>query len=112
MKEVSGLRSRIRCRKGAKSGFANGMRMDSIIWPPSSVKRCLKAVSASVPGAHSLTRVTTRLLPFLAAHSPMIQDDCERMKLVRTKYGDAVVVTEAPEIMTTVGIFACVTSCP
>src|SRR5262245_40068949 len=84
MNAVSGLMSRMRCRKGAKSGLASGMRIDSTSWPPSSVKRCLNAVSASVPGAHSLTSVTTRLLPFFAAHSPMIQDDCARMKLVRT----------------------------
>src|SRR3981189_1790556 len=102
MKAVSGLISRMRCRNGAKSGLASGMRIDSIIWPPSSVKRCLNEVSASVPGAQSLTSVTARLLPFLAAHSPMIQDDWDSMKLVRTVYGDAVVVTEAPEIMTTV----------
>src|SRR6516164_3929812 len=77
MKAVSGLMSRMRCRNGAKSGLASGMRIDSTIWPPSSVKRCLNAVSASVPGAHSLTSVTTRLLPFLAAHSPMIHDGCD-----------------------------------
>src|SRR6476469_9456964 len=82
MKAVSGWMSRMRCRNGAKSGLASGWRIDSTIWPPSSVNRCLKALSASVPGAHSLTSVTTRLLPFLAAHSPMIQEDWARMKLV------------------------------
>src|SRR5262249_17998138 len=50
--------------------------------------------------------------PSLAATSPMIQDDGARMKLVRRKKGDAVVVTEAPEIMTPVAIFAWVTSGP
>jgi hypothetical protein len=33
----------------------------------------LKAVSDSMPGAQSLTSVATRLLPFLNAHSAMIQ---------------------------------------
>ena len=75
MNAVSGLMSRIRCRNGAKSGLASGIRIDSTICPPSSVNRCLNALYASVPGAHSLTSVTTRLLPFLAAHSPMIQED-------------------------------------
>src|SRR5436305_122150 len=53
MKAVSGLMSRMRCRNGAKSGLASGMRMDSTILPPSSVKRCLKAVAASVPARRS-----------------------------------------------------------
>src|SRR3979490_3394041 len=106
MKAVSGLISRMRCRNGAKSGLASGMRIDSMIGPPGWGKSVLNEVSAAVPGAESLTSVTVRLLPFLAAHSPMIQDDWDSMKLVRTMYGDAVVVTEAPEIMTTVGILA------
>ena len=36
-------------------------------------KRALNAVSDSMPGAQSLTSFTTRLLPFFAAHSAMIQ---------------------------------------
>ena len=36
------------------------------------------------PGAQSLTSVTTRLLPFLAAHSANIQDCGGKMKPART----------------------------
>ena len=86
----------MRCRNGAKSGLASGMRIDSMISPPTCLKRVLNAVSASVPGAHSLTSVTTRLLPFLIAHSAMIQACGAMMKPARTKYGDLVVVIEAP----------------
>ena len=39
---------------------------------------------ASMPGAQSFTRVTTFLAPFLAAHSPITEDDCPSVKLVRT----------------------------
>ena len=39
--------------------------------PPVRVKLSLNAVSALIPGAQSLTRVTTFLLPFSAAHSPI-----------------------------------------
>src|ERR1051326_597446 len=96
MKAVSGLRSAMRCRNGAKSGLASGIRIDSMISPPTCLKRVVNAVSASTPGAHSLTRVTTRFEPFLDAHSAMIQDCGLRLKPARTKYGDLVVVIEAP----------------
>ena len=76
--------SRMRWRNGAKSGLASGMRIDSTTWPPPAVKLALNAVSASMPGAQSLTSVTTRFDPFFAAHSPMIQDDWPSVKLVRT----------------------------
>src|SRR5215471_19109597 len=48
------------------------------------LKLAMNAVSASMPGAHSFTSVTTRLLPVFAAHWPMIEDDCPSVKLVRT----------------------------
>src|SRR5215469_11473132 len=99
MNAVSGLRSPMRCRNGAKSGLASGMRIDCMISPPTCLKRVVNAVSASIPGAHSLTSVTTRLEPFLAAHSAKIQDCGLRMNPARTKYGDFVVVIEAPELM-------------
>src|SRR6185437_5346961 len=110
MKAVSGLRSATRCRNGAKSGLASGMRMVSTISPPTCLKRVVNAVSASTPGAHSLTRVTTRFEPFLAAHSAMTQDCGLKMKPARKKYGDLVVVIEAPELITRVIFLACVTS--
>src|SRR5271170_6543579 len=110
MNAVSGLRSLMRCRNGAKSGLASGMRIDSTISPPTWVKRVLNAVSASTPGAQSLTSVTTRLLPFLNAHWAMIHDCGLRMKPARTKYGDFVVVIEAPELITKVTFLASVTS--
>src|SRR5579862_8825442 len=110
MNAVSGLMSAMRCRNGAKSGLASGSRIDSTISPPTWVNRVLKAVSASTPGAQSLTSVTTFLLPFLNAHSPMIQDCGLRMKPARTKYGDFVVVIEAPELKHKVIFLASVTS--
>src|ERR1700722_14859260 len=100
MNAVSGLRSAMRWRNGAKSGLASGSRVDSTISPPPCVNRVLNAVSASMPGAQSLTRVTTFLLPFLNAHSPMIQDCGLRMKPARTKYGDVVVEVEAHGVIT------------
>src|SRR6201982_1066483 len=102
----------MRCRDGAKSGLASGMRIDSTISPPTCLNRVVKEVSASTPGAQSLTSVTTRLLPFLAAHSARIQDCGGRMKPARTKYGDFVVVIEAPELNTRVAFFDSVASCP
>ena len=101
----------MRCRDGAKSGLASGTRSNSMISPPTCVKRVLNAVSASVPGAHSLTSVTTRLRPFLIAHSAQIQACGAMMKPTRTKYGDLVVVMEAPELMHKVAFLASVTSC-
>src|SRR5580704_5414618 len=98
MNAVSGLRSRMRCKGGAKSGLASGTRSDSMISPPTWVKRVLNAVSASLPGAQSLTSVTTRLEPFLIAHSAAIQACGAMMKPARAKYGDLVVVIEAPEL--------------
>ena len=68
------------------------------------------AVSASAPGAQSLTSETTFLLPFFAAHSPMIIEDWPSVKLVRTMKGERSTVIDAPEMITTVGILACVTS--
>ena len=88
----------MRCKAGAKSGLDSGTRSVSMTSPPSCVKRVLNACSASVPGAHSLTRVTTRLLPFLIAHSAQIQACGAMMKPTRAKYGDLVVVIEAPEL--------------
>src|ERR1700676_300650 len=111
MKAVSGLRSRMRCKDGAKSGLASGTRIDSTISPPTWVQRVLNEVSASVPGAQSLTKVTTRLLPFLIAHSASVQACGAMMKPARTKYGDLVVVIEAPELMQKVAFLASVTSC-
>ena len=70
MKAVSGLRSRMRCKNGAKSGLARGIRIVSMISPPAFRERVLNDVSDSIPGAQSFTSVTTRLLPFLAAHRP------------------------------------------
>ena len=70
-----------------------------MISPPTWVKRVLNEVSASAPGAQSLTRVTTRLEPFLIAHSAIVQACGAMMKPARTKYGDLVVVIEAPELM-------------
>src|SRR6202030_4190701 len=99
-----------RCKNGAKSGLASGRRIDSTISPPTWVNRGLNAVSGSMPGAQSLTKVTTFLLPFLNAHSPMIQDCGLRMKPARTKYGDFVVVIEAPELITSVAFLDSVTS--
>src|SRR5580658_726117 len=110
MNAVSGLRSAIRCSDGAKSGLASGMRIESRIVPPTWPKRVLKAVSASVPGAQSLTKVTTRLEPFLIAHSARVQAWGAMMKPARTKYGDLVVVIEAPELMQKVAFLASVTS--
>src|SRR5277367_3225881 len=111
MKALSGLRSAMRCSGGAKSGLASGTRSDSMISPPTWVKRVLNDDSASVPGAHSLTKVTTRLDPFLIAHSASVQACGAMMKPARTKYGDLVVVIEAPELMQTVAFLASVTSC-
>ncbi len=70
---------------GAKSGLASGTRSDSMISPPTWVKRVLNELSASVPGAQSLTRVTTRLEPFLIAHSASVQACGAMMKPARTK---------------------------
>src|SRR5215470_7891632 len=92
----------MRCKNGAKSGLASGMRIDSAISPPTCLKRVVNAVSASTPGAQSFTSVTTRLLPFFAAHSAITQDCGAKMKPARTKYGDLVVVIEAPELKTSV----------
>ena len=100
----------MRCRNGAKSGFASGTFSFSITCPPPAVNALVKAVSASAPGAQSLTSVTTFLLPFFAAQSPMIIDDWPSVKLVRTMKGERSTVIDAPEMMTTVGILACVTS--
>src|ERR1700761_15148 len=105
MKAESGLRSAMRCRAGAKSGLDSGTRSDSMTSPPNCVKRGLNACSASVPGAHSLTRVTTRLLPFLIDHSAQIQACGAMIKPTRKKYGDLVVVIEAPELMHSVAFF-------
>src|ERR1700684_863587 len=110
MNAVSGLRSAMRCNDGAKSGLASGMRIESMTSPPTCVKRVVKAVSASAPGAQSLTKVTTRLLPFLIAHSARIHDCGGRINPARTKYGDLVVVIEAPELITTVAFLASVAS--
>src|SRR5277367_3992675 len=99
MNAVSGLRSATRCKNGAKSGLASGKRIDSTISPPTCLKRVAKATSASIPGAQSLTSVTTFLLPFLKAHSLIIHDCGDRMNPARTKYGDFVVVIDAPELM-------------
>ena len=102
----------MRCRNGAKSGLASGTFSFSITCPPPAVNALTNAVSASAPGAQSLTSETTFLLPFFAAQSPMIIDDWPSVKLVRTMKGERSIVTEAPEMITTVGIFACVTSWP
>src|SRR5580704_7148089 len=99
MNAVSGLRSAMRCSDGAKSGLASGMRIESTISPPTCANRVLKEVSASAPGAQSLTSVTTRLLPFLIAHSAKVHACGAMMNPARTKYGDLVVVIEAPELM-------------
>src|ERR1700761_3934754 len=99
----------MRCSAGAKSGLASGTRSDSMISPPTCVHRVLNEVSASTPGAHSLTSVTTRLLPFLIAHSAIVHACGAMMKPARTKYGDLVVVIEAPELIDSVAIFASVT---
>ena len=72
----------------------------------------MKTAVASAPGAQSDCTMTTFLLPFLAAHSPMIIEDCPSVKLVRVIKGERSTVTDAPEMITTVGIFACVTSWP
>src|SRR5580704_19070353 len=110
MNAVSGLRSVIRCRNGAKSGLASGNRIDSIISPPTCLKRVVKATSASMPGAQSLTSVTTRLLlAFLNAHSAKIHDCGGSRNPARTKYGDFAVVIEAPELMTSATFLASVT---
>ena len=42
----------------------------------------------------------------------MIIDDWPSVKLVRVMKGERSIVTDAPEMITTVGIFACVTSWP
>src|SRR5579863_2861288 len=110
MKAVSGLRSAMRCSDGAKSGLASGMRIDSMTSPPTCRKRVLNAVSASVPGAQSLTKVTARFEPFLIAHSASVQACGAMMKPARTKYGDLVVVIEAPELMQKAAFLASVTS--
>src|ERR1700722_11953055 len=110
MNAVSGFRSMMRWSDGAKSGLASGTRSDSMTSPPTWDQRVLKDVSASTPGAHSLTSVTTRFEPFLIAHSAMIQACGAMMKPTRAKYGDLVVVIEAPELMTTVAFLASVTS--
>src|SRR5207248_9567598 len=102
--------SPMRCRNGAKSGLASGIRIDSTISPPTCLKRVVNAVSASAPGAQSLTKVTTRLLPFFAAHSARTQDCGARINPARTKYGDLVVVIEAPELITRVAFFDSVAS--
>ena len=73
----------MRCRNGAKSGFASGTLSFSITSPPPAVNAALNAASDSAPGAQSFTRVTTFLLPFLAAHWPMIIEDWPSVKLVR-----------------------------
>src|SRR4029077_16902690 len=109
MKAVSGLISPMRCKNGAKSGLASGMRIDSAISPPTCLKRVVNAVSASIPGAQSLTMVPTRLLPFLAAHSARTQDCGAKINPARTKYGDFVVVIEAPELITKVAFLDSVT---
>src|SRR5258708_8566373 len=112
MNAVSGARSRTRCRNGAKSGWASGTCSSSITCPPPAEKALTNAVSASVPGAQSFTIETTFLLPFLAAQSPMIIEDWPSVKLVRVMKGERSIVTDAPEMITTVGILACVTSWP
>ena len=63
-----------------------------------------------MPGAQSLTKVTTRFEPFLIAHSASVQACGAMMKPARTKYGDLVVVIEAPELMQNVAFLASVTS--
>src|SRR6201982_1098961 len=104
--------SPMRCRNGAKSGLASGRRIDSALSRQTCLNRVVNEVSASTPGAQSLTSVTTLLLPFLAAHSAKIQDCDGRVKPARTKYGDFVVVIEAPELNTRVAFFDSVASCP
>ena len=49
--KASGFASLTRCRYGAKSGFCSGTRTDPTISPPPALKPCVKAVSASWPGA-------------------------------------------------------------
>ena len=58
-----------------------------------------------MPVAQSFTKVTTRLLPFWAAHSAMIHDCGASTNPALTIYGDLVTVIEAPELRTTVGDF-------
>jgi len=65
----SGLASRARCRNGAKSGLASGTRNCAMTSPPARVNCSMKDFSMSMPGAKSLTSVTTLLMPFFGAHS-------------------------------------------
>ena len=65
---ASGLLSLIRCRNGAKSTFASGVRTLSTISPPAALNALMNAPSASMPGPKSDTSVNTRLMPFFAAH--------------------------------------------
>src|SRR4029077_13527738 len=90
--------------------LASGMRIDSKISPATCLNRGVNEAFESTSRGPSFTRVHTRLLPFLAAHSANIQDCGGRMKPARTKYGDFVVVTEAPELITRVAFFDSVAS--
>ena len=58
--------------------------MVSTTWPPALLNASLNTAVASAPGAQSDWTMTTFLLPFLAAHSPMIPDCWPSVKLVRT----------------------------
>ena len=53
-----------------------------------------------------MTRVTTFLMPFLAAQSAIGTDDCASVKLVRTTKGEASVIDEVPAAITTSGTLA------
>jgi hypothetical protein len=58
--------------------------MVSTTSPPALRNASLNTAVASAPGAQSDWTMTTFLLPFLAAHSPMIPDCWPSVKLVRT----------------------------
>src|SRR5258705_28732 len=103
---ASGLESFMRCRNGAKSGLASGTLTSSTISPPPAVKFCLKKFSASLPGAKSDVSVATFLMPFLAAQSAMMVDDCASVKDVRTIYGERSVMIDVPAAITISGTFA------
>jgi hypothetical protein len=51
MNSASGLASAARCRNGAKSGLASGMRMAVAISPPAALNLSVNDFSPSTPGA-------------------------------------------------------------
>jgi hypothetical protein len=78
--------------------------------PLSALKRSLNDLSASAPGAKSDTMLTTFLMPFLAAQSAMITDDCGSVKLVRAMYGERSVMIDVPAAITSSTTLASVAS--